>query len=49
MVYEQDGDVLISTMRPTLMDTLFPDAEITLVAREVEEKIFRIVEDAARS
>ena len=49
MVYEQDGDVLISTMRPTLMDSFFPDAEITHIAREVEEKIFAIVEDAAKS
>jgi len=47
MVYEQDGDVLISTMRPTLIDSLFPDAEITHIAREVEAKIFEIVQDAA--
>jgi uncharacterized protein (DUF302 family) len=49
IVYEQDGDVLISTMRPTLIDSFFPDAEITHIAREVEEKMFAIVEDAARS
>ena len=47
MVYEQDGDVLISTMRPTLIDSFFPDAEITHIAKEVEAKIFEIVEDAA--
>jgi len=47
MVYEQDGDVLISTMRPTLMGSFFPDAEIEDVAAEVEAKIFAIVEDAA--
>ena len=47
MVYEQDGDVLISTMRPTLIDTFFPDAEITHIARAAEEKIFAIVEEAA--
>lgn len=47
MVYEQDGDVLLSTMRPTLMTTFFPDAEIADVAATVEEKIFAIVEDAA--
>lgn len=47
MVYEQDGDVLISTMRPTLIDTFYPDAEITHIAREVEAKIFTIVDEAA--
>ncbi|MDR3687073.1 MAG: DUF302 domain-containing protein [Coriobacteriia bacterium] len=47
MVYEQDGDVLISTMRPTVIDAFFPEAEITHVAREVEAKIFAIVEEAA--
>jgi uncharacterized protein (DUF302 family) len=47
MVYEQDGDVLISTMRPTLMDTFFPDAEITHIAQEVEARIFAIVDEAA--
>jgi len=47
MVYEQDGDVLISTMRPTLIGTFFPDAEIADVAAEVEAKIFAIVEEAA--
>ena len=47
MVYEQDGDVLISTMRPTLIDSFFPDAEITHIATEVEEKLFAIVKEAA--
>ena len=47
IVYEQDGDVLISTMRPTLMGTFFPDAEIEDVAAEVEARIFAIVEEAA--
>jgi uncharacterized protein (DUF302 family) len=47
MVYEQDGDVLISTMRPTLIGTLFPDAEIADVAAEVEAKLVAVVEEAA--
>jgi uncharacterized protein (DUF302 family) len=49
MVYEQDGDVLISTMRPTLIGEFFPDAEIDDVAAKVEETIFEIVRDAAGS
>jgi uncharacterized protein (DUF302 family) len=47
MVYEQDGDVLISTMRPTLISGFFPEAEVEDVAAEVEAKIFRIVDEAA--
>jgi uncharacterized protein (DUF302 family) len=47
MVYEKDGAVLISTMRPTLMGNFFPDADIGDVAAEVEAKIFSIVEAAA--
>ena len=47
MVYEQDGDVLISTMRPTLLGEFFPDAEIADVAAEVEDKLVAIIEDAA--
>jgi uncharacterized protein (DUF302 family) len=47
MVYEQDGDVLISTMRPTLLREFFPDAEIDDLAREVEAKVFAIVDAAA--
>ncbi len=47
MVYEQDGAVLLSTMRPTLMSSMFPDADIADVAAEVEAKIIAIVEEAA--
>ena len=47
MVYVQDGDVLISTMRPTLLRQLYPDAEIDGIATQVEEKVFDIVRDAA--
>lgn len=47
MVYEQDGAVRLSTMRPTLMSSMFPDANIADVAAEVEVKIVAIVQDAA--
>ena len=40
--------MLISTMRPTLMSSLFPDAEISDVAAQVETRIFAIVDQAAR-
>ena len=47
MIYEQDGDVLISAMRPSLMSTFFPGAEIADVAAQVEAKIAAIVAEAA--
>jgi uncharacterized protein (DUF302 family) len=47
MVYAQDGDVLISTMRPTLIREFFPNAEIDDVAATVECKVFAIVDEAA--
>ena len=47
MVYEQDGDVLIATMKPTLIGAFFPDAGIDDVAAEVERKIVAIVDQAA--
>jgi uncharacterized protein (DUF302 family) len=47
MVYEKDGAVLISTMRPTLMGEFFEGPAIEAAAAEVEAKIFAIVEDAA--
>lgn len=47
MVYEQDGDVPISTMRPTLLSSFFPHAEVGDVVADVEFKIFAIVEEAA--
>ena len=47
MVYEQDGAVFVSTMRPTLLASFFPEAGIEGVADEVEAAITRIVDEAA--
>ncbi len=47
MVYEQGGQVSISTMRPTLIGAFFPEAQLEHVAAEVEAKIVAIVDDAA--
>lgn len=47
MVYVQDGDTFIATMRPTLLGGFFPDAGIDDVAAEVEREIFAIVDEAA--
>jgi len=47
MVYEQAGEVFISTMRPSLIGGFFPDAEIDDVAAEVEAAILQIIDEAA--
>jgi uncharacterized protein (DUF302 family) len=47
MVYEQAGEVHISTMRPTLIADFFPEAALEDVAGEVEGFIVKIMNDAA--
>jgi len=47
MVYAENDEIHISTMLPTLLAVFFPDAGIEDVAREVEEGIRRIVDEAA--
>jgi uncharacterized protein (DUF302 family) len=47
MVYEQDGGVFITTMRPSLIGSFYPEADIDAIAAEVEEAIIAIVDEAA--
>ena len=47
MVYERDGEVLIGTMKPTLIGGFFPDAELDEIAGQVEVVVKRIVDEAA--
>jgi uncharacterized protein (DUF302 family) len=47
MVYEQDGEIFISTMRPSLIGGFFPDAGIDDVAAQVEIVLVRIIDEAA--
>lgn len=47
VVYRQGGEVFISTMRASVMSSMFPDADIEEVAAEVEEALIRTV-DASR-
>lgn len=47
MVYVENGDVWISTMRPTLIADFFPEAHVEDVAADVEEIIGRIIDRAA--
>ena len=47
MVYEQEGAVFITTMRPSLIGSFYPEADIDAIAAEVEEAIIAIVDEAA--
>jgi uncharacterized protein (DUF302 family) len=47
MVYEKDGGVFISTMRPSLIGGFFPEAGIDEVAAEVETALLAIIDEAA--
>lgn len=47
MVYEQGSEVLISTMRPSLIGSFFPEAGIDEVAAEVEKHLVAIIDEAA--
>lgn len=47
MVYAEGDVVFISTMRPTLIGSFFPDAHIDEVAAEVEAVIVQVVDRAA--
>lgn len=47
MVYEQDDQVRIATMRPSLIAQFFPEAQIGPVADEVESRMVAIIDSAA--
>ena len=46
-VYEEDGKVVLSTMKPSIMLGMFEVPELASVAAEVEESIVAIMQDAA--
>jgi len=47
MVYAEAGSVFISTMRPTLIASFFPEAHVEDVAAEVEAIVMRVMDEAA--
>jgi uncharacterized protein (DUF302 family) len=47
-VYEQDGKVKISTLRPTAVLGMFGRPELEPVAQEVEETLLRIIDTACK-
>lgn len=47
-VYREGDEVVLATLKPTAMLALFESANLEPVAREVEEAIFAIMQEAAR-
>jgi uncharacterized protein (DUF302 family) len=47
MVYAERGSVFITTMRPTLIGSFFPEAHIDEVAAEVESIVIGVIDRAA--
>jgi uncharacterized protein (DUF302 family) len=47
MVYAEQGNVFVTTMRPTIIKDFFPQADITTAATEVEVALVGIVDKAA--
>jgi len=48
MVYAENGEVFITTMRPSLIGSFYPEAQIDAIAAEVESAIIAIVDEAVR-
>lgn len=47
-VYEEDGKVKISTIKPTAQLAMFGRKDLESVAKEVEDTIIAIIDEAAR-
>ncbi|MFQ5829881.1 MAG: DUF302 domain-containing protein [Candidatus Methylomirabilia bacterium] len=47
-VYEEGGKTTLATIKPTTMLSLYPNPELKGVAQEVEEILFRIMDEAAK-
>ncbi len=47
MIYAEKDQVFVTTMRPTMIEGFFPDADISEVARAVEDILVGIMDRAA--
>jgi uncharacterized protein (DUF302 family) len=47
-VYEQDGRTVLSTLRPSILLALFREKSLEPVAAEIETRIVKLMERAAR-
>ena len=46
-IYVEDGKTILATLRPTVLLALFNEPKLERVAREVEDTIVKIMEEAA--
>ena len=46
-IYEEGGKTILATLRPTVLLALFNEPKLERVAREVEDTIVKIMEEAA--
>lgn len=47
MVYTQEGETLIATMKPSLIGAFFPQVDIAGVAAQVEAVLVAVIDEAA--
>lgn len=47
MVFVENGETLIATMKPSLIAGFFPEADIVSVAKQVEDVLVAVIDEAA--
>jgi uncharacterized protein (DUF302 family) len=47
-VYEEEGSIYVSTIKPTFMLSLFHNAKLQSVAQEVEDALLKIIDEACQ-
>jgi len=47
-VYEQDGKVVVTTLKPTVLLGLFDSPDLAPVAEDVEKTMIQIIDDACK-
>jgi uncharacterized protein (DUF302 family) len=48
-IYEENGNTVLATMKPTMMLAMFNTPQLEAVAQDVETTILKIITEAARS
>ena len=46
--YEKNGKVVLSTVKPTVLLSMFPNPELKKIAEEVEEVLISIIDEVGR-
>jgi len=48
-IYEEDADVVVAVLRPTLFSAVFPEHDLDAIAQRVETEIIEVVNGATDS